>query len=288
MFAAPAVLDHDGWVEAARAAVARVSAKEIEAAFLTSLTSRRLDLRSALASYVVARGLPEHSFTARSGSQQCAICGLYAEAAAEDLNVLNFERFKWAGVRRDSIVYVAFDLQQFLRAPRPEVRTEDADLGRTILDVLNNFSARDDGSSSRSSAPVPERQRGRARCSAGHPGSLRNPRFSRAPRPRPRVRAGDRAALTAPTLRGQGLSRLLVDSVRRRQLGSCQRAASHSGTPLNRAFTPASCQSARAGGGAEGPGERAPGRPAQVTPRRTRPLLRSRRPRRYHAAARWP
>jgi hypothetical protein len=141
MFAAPAVLDHDGWVEAARAAVARVSAEDVEAAFLTSLTSRRLDLRSALASYVIARGLPEHPFTARSGSEQCAICGLYAEAATEDLNVLNFERFKWGGVRRNSIVYVAFDLQQFVRAPRPEVRTEDRDLGRMVLDVLNNLPA---------------------------------------------------------------------------------------------------------------------------------------------------
>jgi hypothetical protein len=62
MFASPRAADHDGWVRAARQAVRQVTAAEAGEAFLASLTSRRLDLRSALGSFAVARFPPEHDF----------------------------------------------------------------------------------------------------------------------------------------------------------------------------------------------------------------------------------
>ncbi len=139
MFAEPVVRGHDDWVAAARTAVAEVSLAEAEEAFVASLTTRRLDLRSALASFLVARGLPDHGFTASSGSRQCAVCGLDEEPFAQDLNVLNFERFKWGGVRRGDVGYVAFDLQQFRLAPRLEPTAEDRRLGRTVLATLNDL-----------------------------------------------------------------------------------------------------------------------------------------------------
>jgi hypothetical protein len=46
-------LDHDGWIRAARRAVAGVTAQEVGDAFLASLTSRRLDPRSTVASYAL-------------------------------------------------------------------------------------------------------------------------------------------------------------------------------------------------------------------------------------------
>lgn len=141
MFPAPLTHDHDGWVEAARSAATQISAGEVEDAFLASLTSRRLDLRSALPSYVLARALPEHRYTAMRGSGQCAVCGLYAQAEAQDLNVLSFERFKWGGVRRDNLTYVAFDLQQFRHAPRVKATVEDIALGRALLKTLGELPA---------------------------------------------------------------------------------------------------------------------------------------------------
>lgn len=71
MFDQPRQLGHDGWVEAARAAAAAVSASEISAAFLVSLTTRRLDLRSALGSFAVARHLVAHRYTP-DPSARCA------------------------------------------------------------------------------------------------------------------------------------------------------------------------------------------------------------------------
>jgi hypothetical protein len=97
MFGEPRVEDHDGWVAAARAAAGPLSPAEVGEAFLASLSSGRLDLRSALGSFAVARYLPEHRF---SGPGWCQVCHIYVErdgtGDSQDLNVLNFERFKWA------------------------------------------------------------------------------------------------------------------------------------------------------------------------------------------------
>lgn len=57
----------------------------------------------------------------------------------QDLNVLNFERFKWGGVRRDDIAYVAFDLEQFAKAPQIQLMTADIDLGQQIIDYLRRL-----------------------------------------------------------------------------------------------------------------------------------------------------
>ena len=46
MFSERRELDHDGWVAATRAAVSVVAPVDVEQAFVSSLHSRRLDLRS--------------------------------------------------------------------------------------------------------------------------------------------------------------------------------------------------------------------------------------------------
>ena len=52
------------------------------------------------------------------------------------MNVLNFERFKWGGVRRDNIEYMAFDLEQFARAPKLKPTQADVDLGQRLIDLF--------------------------------------------------------------------------------------------------------------------------------------------------------
>jgi hypothetical protein len=63
MFTGTRRLDHDAWVRTAVAAASTVTAEEAADAFLASLTTRRLDLRSALGSYALAGHLREHPFT---------------------------------------------------------------------------------------------------------------------------------------------------------------------------------------------------------------------------------
>ena len=138
LFDQPRSDSHDGWVTAARRAAAGLSAEEVGAGFLESLSSRRLDLRSALGSYAVARMLREHEFEAAPGASYCAVCEQYRDPT-EDLNIFSFERFKWGGVRRTDVRYVAFDLEQFARAPRTGPTPADRQLGREVVEALRGL-----------------------------------------------------------------------------------------------------------------------------------------------------
>ncbi len=143
MFRERRSLDHDGWVAAARAAVARIGPADVEAAFIASLATRRLDLRSALGSFAIARRLPAHVFREVESSGLCAVCKLDRQPLTQDPNMLNFERFKWGGVRRDDLTYVSFDLEQF-EYHRPASGFAEEELaageviGRRLLNTLRH------------------------------------------------------------------------------------------------------------------------------------------------------
>lgn len=143
MFTTRRTEDHDGWVRAARAAAAQLSPQEVGDAFLASLTSRRLDLRSALGSFAVARVLPEHPIELVPDDHRCQVCAesKLAGDRPEDMNVLSFERFKWGGVRTDDVEYIAFDLEQFARAPRLDPTDADIDLGQQLIDQFRRLPA---------------------------------------------------------------------------------------------------------------------------------------------------
>jgi hypothetical protein len=111
-------------------------------AFVASLTTRRLDLRSAIGSLALAKVLPDHQFMVAAGSRTCSVCGLPAESLSQDLNILNLERFKWGGVRRDDIVFVAFDLEQFALAPQEAVTGQAIELGKDLIRELDGTAAK--------------------------------------------------------------------------------------------------------------------------------------------------
>lgn len=116
-------------------------------AFLASLSTRRLDLRSALGSFAVARFFPEHRFQVSasdllpSGNRMCNLCCYVQLQAPEplDLNILSFERCKFGGVRHDDLEYMWFDLWRFSETPLIEPVAEDFAIMRGILDVLSQI-----------------------------------------------------------------------------------------------------------------------------------------------------
>lgn len=114
-------------------------------AFLASLSTRRLDLRSALGSYAGARHMPPHKFT-KSGQFPSHICGICGEPGKlqrkEDVNVLNFERFKWGGVRHLQAGYIAFDLARFLETEPIPPTAKDTEMLRGILDAARSADAK--------------------------------------------------------------------------------------------------------------------------------------------------
>lgn len=61
----------------------------------------------------------------------------YDQYTDEDLNVLNFERIKWGGVRHGQLIYTWFDLQELLRADIPNPTKEDVAIPQAILEIID-------------------------------------------------------------------------------------------------------------------------------------------------------
>lgn len=138
----PLTIGHDALAAETRRLVESVPLATASAAFLASLTTRRLDLRSGLASRALASAAGPHRY-AGNAFGSCATCGALREHRDEDLDVLNFERHKWGGVRHGEPVYMLLDLSQLVVAP-PVIPTEDdrAILGK-ILAVVAGAAPKD-------------------------------------------------------------------------------------------------------------------------------------------------
>lgn len=87
--------------------------------------------------------LPDGTVT--TTSYTCAVCrdvvpgltvgdGQYTDV---NLNVLNFERIKWGGVRHGKLIYTWFDLQELLRADIPNPMGEDVAILQAILRAID-------------------------------------------------------------------------------------------------------------------------------------------------------
>ncbi|SFS20761.1 hypothetical protein SAMN05421771_3808 [Granulicella pectinivorans] len=118
----------------------RIHPDAVANAFLSSLSSRRMDLRSALGSYSAILRLEPHPYTQARGRIDCAICGDYLESRQTDINILNFERLKWGGVRHTQPLYAGLDLEWFSSLQVPEATQEDRSHLRQLLDRVSTLS----------------------------------------------------------------------------------------------------------------------------------------------------
>lgn len=136
----PVRLSHDQAIHAALKAASALSQAEVSDAFVTSLGSRRLDLRSGLGSYAVARHLREHKMSSAYGSRGCAYCGEFDHQGTNlDLNILSFERVKWGGVRHSQPTYIGFDLETLRKTPRPSPEPRDFAILESIIDIAGSM-----------------------------------------------------------------------------------------------------------------------------------------------------
>jgi hypothetical protein len=136
-----AIVTHDDALARVIAARDALSVERVANAFLASLSSRRLDLRSALGSYAVFRHATAHAPMV-CYYERCDLCGAFAGSSdPEDLNVLNFERFKWGGVRHDDPVYTALDLNLFLAEPQQDPSQADIEILRALIHAVETSPA---------------------------------------------------------------------------------------------------------------------------------------------------
>jgi hypothetical protein len=129
-------LTHDDVMRRALVAVHAVERQTVADAFVHSLSSHRLELRSALGSFAVLQHFAQHEAHEMEGLW-CAVCGCPLDCSErEDLSVLNFERHKWGGVRHSDPLYAALDLELFVRLPHIHVAADDVRLFQSLLRAI--------------------------------------------------------------------------------------------------------------------------------------------------------
>ncbi|MCM1288540.1 MAG: hypothetical protein NC240_09550 [Clostridium sp.] len=143
MFPYIKTVQHDECLKRISDALSRITPEDAANAFLYSLSSRKLEYRSVLGSYWYAKAIPPHASTA-SGS--CNICqwdtynNLSCNAEYKNhYNVLNYERYKYGGVRHTDAVYALFDLEEFLKLPKVKHTKEDEAILFAILSCVENL-----------------------------------------------------------------------------------------------------------------------------------------------------
>jgi hypothetical protein len=125
--------DHENTILWLKKSFRSAKKADIVNAFLASLSTRRLELRSALGSYATALNFPIHNF---NGKYDCTVCGSVKDFHMVNLNLFNFERYKWGGVRHYLPEYIAFDLERFSALDAAKPIDDDKKIMREIIDVI--------------------------------------------------------------------------------------------------------------------------------------------------------
>lgn len=151
MFDYPKSISHEETLKKAKEIVEIINPNDIANAFLYSLSTRKLEYRSALGSYYYIKAIPEHEIIPMyNNPNDCSIC--YWSKWSENpndyelnhgINVYNFERYKFGGVRHSQLNYALFDLQQFLKLPKVKPTEEDKKILINILKCISKLNEKD-------------------------------------------------------------------------------------------------------------------------------------------------
>lgn len=132
--------------------------KDIANAFLFSLSTRKLEYRSALGSYYYLSAVPEHDFmkshneTFAAAGVHCYLCGWSAwetipsrQSIKIGYNFYNWLRYKYGGSPIGSIEinYALFDLERFSELPKVTPTEEDIQIFRDILSCVDCLNGSD-------------------------------------------------------------------------------------------------------------------------------------------------
>lgn len=135
-------ISHDDLVEWAIKACAGVSKQKVCHGFVASLGTRFLEYRSALGSYAHLHLLKKHKpETARKRPPfECDTCGAGLDCSVSEKQFieLNFERYKWGGVRHGDLYFDAYDLDQYAQLPECKPTLEDWESLKSILDLAKD------------------------------------------------------------------------------------------------------------------------------------------------------
>lgn len=129
MFENPAMSHHD-IISEIKKTIALININDVVAGFLYSLSSGDMQYRTALASYVYAKCLPDHTY--EPDENYCSICGFHGGKGANDntivtidLNEYSYMRFFGGTQDLGDIAYVLHDLKEFSKLPKVNSSEKD-------------------------------------------------------------------------------------------------------------------------------------------------------------------
>lgn len=143
----PVTITHDEIVLRLHELHQTITKERVAAAFLHSLSTKKVYLRSALSSWALTSDLPVHTYEQRSSVRpnysSCGDCNFHRlmsdrEYINNDLNVLNFERVKWGGIRLNWLLYCWLDLELFSKEEGFEVTAEDTAILTGMLEAIRD------------------------------------------------------------------------------------------------------------------------------------------------------
>lgn len=157
LFDYPAFETHSDSLRRIHPLLAQIDPKDIANAFLFSLSTRKLEYRSALGSYYYLAAIPEHDLMnshneiLAAAANHCYCCGWSAWKTNPDKdirsgkNFYNYERYRYGGsiIGSVNINYALFDLEQFLKLPKVIPTDEDKRIFARILSCVEGLDGSD-------------------------------------------------------------------------------------------------------------------------------------------------
>ena len=158
LFDYPKYETHADTINRVQLILEQIDPRDIANAFLFSLSTRKLEYRSALGSYYYAAAIRDHEFmnsyneVLAATAKHCYLCGWTAWKTTPsklDLrygyNIYNYERYRWGGNPIGSIHvnYALFDLDQFIKLPKVSPTDEDKRIFAGILSCVDCLNGSD-------------------------------------------------------------------------------------------------------------------------------------------------
>ena len=94
------------------------------------MTTKQVEFRSAIGSYANAMRIVN--------GEKVDSCDLQEKYVDDDLNILNFERLKWGGIRHSQTLYNYFDLNLFSKLQIDKPNKEDLEIFSKILKTVSD------------------------------------------------------------------------------------------------------------------------------------------------------
>jgi len=145
----PRIISHDEIFVRTKEVVSQIKKNDVVNAFLYSLSTRKIEYRSFISSYCIARVTPIHSIKKKNDSSiHCSICGLHSMYYSNefnksiDLNIVNYFKHKF-GSCFEFAHEILFDLEQFLLYPKVTPTKKDFDILNHIKEIIESASPKD-------------------------------------------------------------------------------------------------------------------------------------------------